>query len=100
MGEDGQLRIVEVAEVGIDAILKHDAHRNDPSLAFALARLSTDDSATTKSTWSPTPFGVFRDVERADYGSMVGAQLAEASTKKGPGDLHKLLQSAGTWQVT
>jgi 2-oxoglutarate ferredoxin oxidoreductase subunit beta len=100
MGEDGQLRIVEVAEVGIEAILKHDAHRIDPSLAFALARLGADDSATSSSTWTPIPFGVFRDVVRADYGSMVGAQLAEASTKKGPGDLRKLLQSAGTWQVS
>jgi hypothetical protein len=42
---------------------------------------------------------VFRDVERADYGAMVGAQLAEASSKKGPGNLRALLQSAGTWQV-
>ena len=57
MGTDGQLRIVDVAEVGEDAILVHDAHRHDPSLAFALARLSHDDH-------SPTPFGVFREVER------------------------------------
>ena len=61
-------------------------------LAFALARLSHDDH-------SPTPFGVFRDVERGDYGQMVGAQLAAASEKKGPGDLNALLRSNGTWQV-
>ena len=47
------LRLVERADVGLDAILVHDAHDDDPSLAFALARLSTDDH-------SPTPFGVFR----------------------------------------
>ena len=57
MGADGQLRIVEVADVGVDALLVHDAHRDDPSLAFALARLAHD-------THSPTPFGVFRDVDR------------------------------------
>ena len=77
MGTDGQLRIVEVADVGEDAILVHDAHRDDPGLAFALARLSHDDH-------SPTPFGVFRAVERPDYGMAVGRQLAEASSKQGP----------------
>jgi hypothetical protein len=30
---------------------------------------------------------------------MVSAQLADASSKKGPGDLRTLLRSAGTWQV-
>jgi 2-oxoglutarate ferredoxin oxidoreductase subunit beta len=93
MGADGQLRIVEVADVGEDAILVHDAHRHDPSLAFALARLSHDDH-------SPTPFGIFRSIERPDYGSSVGAQLAEASQKKGPGDLNAMLRSNGTWMVT
>ena len=99
MGSDGHLRIVEVANVGLDAILRHDAHRADPSLAFALARLSADEPGSSTAAWSPTPFGVFRDVERPDYGTMVGAQLAEASSKKGPGDLRALLQSAGTWKV-
>jgi 2-oxoglutarate ferredoxin oxidoreductase subunit beta len=100
MGSDGRLRIVEVAEVGVDALLVHDAHREDPSLAFALARLSTDDPRYCSADWAPTPFGVFRDIDRSDYGTMVGAQLAEAATKKGPGDLRALLQSAGTWNVT
>ena len=99
MGPDGRLRIVEVADVGVDALLVHDAHRHDPSLAFALARLSPEASEAA-GTWSPTPFGVFRDVTRGDYGTMVGDQLATASTKKGPGDLRSLLQSAGTWQVS
>jgi 2-oxoglutarate ferredoxin oxidoreductase subunit beta len=92
MGSDGQLRIVEVADVGEDAILVHDAHRADPGLAFALARLTHDDH-------SATPFGVFRSVERGDYGHMVGNQLAQASQRKGPGDLAGLLRSNGTWQV-
>ena len=93
MGSDGLLRIFEVADVGEDAILVHDAHRDDPGLAFALARLSHDDH-------SATPFGVFRSVERTDYGMAVGRQLAEASSKKGPGDLATLLRSNGTWSVS
>ena len=91
MGTDGQLRIVEVADVGEDALLVHDAYREDPSLAFALARLSADRQ-------SPTPFGVLRSVERSDYGGQVSNQLLQAS-QKGPGDLAALLRSGGTWTV-
>jgi 2-oxoglutarate ferredoxin oxidoreductase subunit beta len=93
MGSDGQLRMVEVADVGEDALLVHDAHRDDPSLAFALARLSHDDH-------SPTPFGIFRCVDRPDYASLVGEQVDQALAKKGPGDLSALLRSAGTWTVS
>ena len=38
-GRDGVLRIAAVADVGEDALVVHDAHRDDPSLAFALSRL-------------------------------------------------------------
>ena len=77
MGADGQLRLVEVADVGLDAILRHDAERADPSLAFALARLSNDDH-------SPTPFGIFRRVVRQEYASAIGNQLAAAAETEGP----------------
>jgi 2-oxoglutarate ferredoxin oxidoreductase subunit beta len=89
---DGQLRIVQVADVGEDSILVHDAHRPDPSLAFALARLSHDDH-------SPTPIGVFRAVERPEYSAALSDQVLAASQKKGPGDLGALLRSGGTWTV-
>jgi 2-oxoglutarate ferredoxin oxidoreductase subunit beta len=89
---DGQLRIVQVADVGEEAILVHDAHRPDPSLAFALARLSHDDH-------SPTPIGVFRAVDRPEYSAALSDQVLAASEKKGPGDLGALLRSGGTWTV-
>ena len=92
MRQDGQLELVDVAAVGEDRLLVHDMHRKDPSLAFALARLSHDDH-------SPTPFGIFRAVERGDYGTLVAQQMAEASGKKGPGDLQNLLRGNGTWKV-
>jgi 2-oxoglutarate ferredoxin oxidoreductase subunit beta len=92
MGSDGQLRIVDVAEVGEEAILVHDAERRDPSLAFALTRLSSDDK-------SPTPFGVFRRVDRQEYAAAIAAQLAAAAQRQGPGALDELLRSRGTWQV-
>ena len=92
MAEDGHLRLVDVADVGIERILVHDVHHPYPSLAFALARLNSDDH-------SPTPFGVFRQVDRSEFASAVSAQLAAASERKGPGDLSELLRSNGTWTV-
>lgn len=91
MGSDGQLKIVEVSEVGENALLVHDEKREDPSLAFALSRLSADRH-------SPTPFGIFRAVERPDYGAQVTNQILQASSK-GAGDLSGLLRSSGTWTV-
>jgi 2-oxoglutarate ferredoxin oxidoreductase subunit beta len=92
MGSDGQLRLVEVADIDPRDILVHDAHRHDPSLAFALARLNSDDD-------SPTPFGIFRDVDRPEYAHAVAEQVLEASETKGPGNIENLLRSNGTWTV-
>jgi len=89
---DGSLRIVEVADVGEDALLVHDEHRQDPGLAFQLSRLS-------RGPFEPTPIGVFRDVERAEYGDAMTQQLLEAAQRKGPADLAALLRSGGTWEV-
>jgi 2-oxoglutarate ferredoxin oxidoreductase subunit beta len=88
----GRATIVEVADVGEDALLIHDETRPDPTLAFTLARLSTAPTM-------PTPIGVFRAVERLEYGSEVSRQLALAQEQKGPGDLAGLLRSGGTWEV-
>jgi 2-oxoglutarate ferredoxin oxidoreductase subunit beta len=91
--EDGTARIVDVADVGEDRLVVHDEHRDDPSLAFALSRLASGPTA-------PTPIGVFRDVQRPDYGSLVNQQLVAAAERKGPGDLAGLLTSGSTWTVT
>jgi len=92
MGPDGALRRVDVAEVGTDALLVHDTHRSDPGLAFALANLA-------QSVHEPTPFGVFRDVDRAEFAAENSRLLALAVEKKGPADLDALLRSLGTWNV-
>jgi 2-oxoglutarate ferredoxin oxidoreductase subunit beta len=91
--DDGIARVVEVADVGESALVVHDERREDPSLAFALSRLSTAPTM-------PTPIGVFRDVERPDYGFMVNQQLVAAAESKGPGDLGALLTSGSTWTVS
>ncbi len=88
----GTARVVDVAEVGLDAIHVHDAHAPEPAAAFALSRLSHGPIG-------PTPIGVFRSVAYDTYDDMLRRQLAEAQSKKGPGDLAKLVASAGTWTV-
>ncbi len=69
----------------------HDEAAEDPSAAFALSRLTGERS--------PTPFGVFRAVDRAEYTDSVDAQLAEARAKSGEGNLTDLLNSGSTWTV-
>ena len=92
MTEAGQLGIVDVADVGEEALLVHDAHRDDPSLAFALSRIAAGPT-------SPTPLGIFRQVERPVYGDGLEQQLRDAAAKQGPGDLEGLLHSGDTWTV-
>ncbi len=89
---DGSMEIVDVADVGEDALVVHDAHHHDPSLAFALAHLSERPTG-------PTPIGVFRSVERHVYGQALDDQLAAARAKLGAGDLAALLGSGHTWAV-
>jgi 2-oxoglutarate ferredoxin oxidoreductase subunit beta len=89
---DGRLRIAAVAEVGEDRILVHDERRTDPALAFALSRLS-------RAPVEPTPIGVFRAVERAEYVAETNLQLDAAIAQKGDGDLAALLRSGATWEV-
>ena len=89
---DGRLEIVDVADVGEDTILVHDEARDDASLAFALSRLS-------RGPFEPTAIGVFRAVQRAEYGDQMARQVAEAEERKGRGDLAALLRSGATWSV-
>jgi 2-oxoglutarate/2-oxoacid ferredoxin oxidoreductase subunit beta len=88
----GRAAIVDVAEVGEDRILVHDEHRDQPGLAFMLSRLASGP-------YEPTPIGVFRDVERSNYGDEVAQQLVTAQARQGPGDLAALLSSGSTWTV-
>jgi 2-oxoglutarate ferredoxin oxidoreductase subunit beta len=88
----GNAVVVDVAEAGEERLLVHDESCPSPSLAFALSRLAAGPH-------SPTPIGVFRDVQRPDYGSLVEEQLAGAVARKGPGDLAALLRSGTTWTI-
>ena len=60
-------------------------------LAFALSRLS-------RGPIEPTPIGVFRAVERAEYVEETELQL-EAAKARGAADLAALLRSGATWEI-
>jgi len=88
--QDGSMSIVPTAEAG-DRIVIHDATREDPTTAFALARLAPTPSG-------PTPIGVFRAVEAPVYDDMVRDQVEQAKASKQP-DLRALLDSGNVWDV-
>jgi len=88
----GDLKIVAVADVGEDALLVHDAHRDDPSLAFALSRLSSTPNG-------PTPIGIFRSVRRPVSGRELTAELQANRANVGAAELDGLLRSGDTWTV-
>jgi 2-oxoglutarate ferredoxin oxidoreductase subunit beta len=87
-GEHGVVRTPDgrlVVAAGDDpSLVVHDAHRDDPAQAFALARLADSPS-------DPTPIGIFRAVDRP-----VG--IAEAGAKQAV-DLDHLLHAGDTWTV-
>jgi 2-oxoglutarate ferredoxin oxidoreductase subunit beta len=56
-------------------------------------------SRLARGPFEPTPIGVFRAVERPDYGSLVNRQVLEARERQGPGELAELLASGTTWDV-
>jgi 2-oxoglutarate ferredoxin oxidoreductase subunit beta len=89
---DGKLEVVSVSDVGLDAVLVHDEKRPDPGFAFRLSRLAYGP-------YEPTPIGVFRAVERPEYGEQLTDQITEAQNKRGLGDLGSLLRSGSSWTV-
>jgi 2-oxoglutarate ferredoxin oxidoreductase subunit beta len=89
---DASAEIVDVVDVGEDALLVHDEHARTPSLAAAIARLS-------HTPHGPTPLGVFRDVERPVYDRLMDEQLAHAVEEQGEGDLEQLLHAGDTWTI-
>ncbi|MBI1350467.1 MAG: 2-oxoacid:ferredoxin oxidoreductase subunit beta [Actinomycetales bacterium] len=92
--DEGHIAVVNVSEVGEDAIIKHDSHAKDPGLAFALSRLYNPR------TLENTPIGIFRDIQRPSYDRLVRDQLAEVQANKGEGDLQALLNGPDTWVVS
>jgi 2-oxoglutarate ferredoxin oxidoreductase subunit beta len=91
-GRHGQLEAVDADGADPDTLITHDAHRADPSYAFALSRLDSAD-------FRHTPVGVFRQVEQASYDQLMADQIAAAQARTGSGDLGALLAGHDTWEV-
>jgi 2-oxoglutarate ferredoxin oxidoreductase subunit beta len=89
---DGSCELADVADVGEDALLVHDEHHEQSSLAFALSRIAHTPRG-------PTPIGVFRDIERPVYDELMAGQIEAAKEKRGAGDLLELLHAGDTWTI-
>ena len=90
--EDGAAEVVEVADVGEERLVVHDEHRDDPSLAFTLSRLL--DGPT-----SPTPIGVFRDVERPTTAGWSTSSWWPPRSARAPATWRPCSTSGSTWTV-
>ena len=93
MNSNGRIEIVDVAEVGAENLLVHDEASDDPAVAFAISRLATAPTM-------PTPIGVFRAVERAEYAAAVNDQVDAVTESQGAGTLEGLFGSRPTWTVS
>ena len=89
IGADGSAEIVAADSEGL---LVHDPGHPEPSVAFALSRLTWD-------TVGAVPMGVFRDVSRPVYDEGVAEQIREAKEKQGDGELEALLHAGDTWTI-
>ncbi len=76
--EDGRAQIVDTASVDPTRILVHDQNRADPTVAFALSRLS-------HGPYGPTPMGIFRKVARPTYESRHEPATHRRPGQAGPG---------------
>jgi len=88
-GRTGGLEVCHHDDPGV---LSHDVEAPDPSVAFALSRLTADDGGVT-------PIGVFRDVQAPTYDELMAGQIEGAIARSGAGDLDALLHSGDTWTV-
>lgn len=92
-GADGDLSIAKTAEVDAASIVVHDETRQDPTLAFALARL------TEPGILRQAPVGIFRRVERPSYDDLVRDQIASLQPEDSEAALAAVLAGPDTWEA-
>ncbi len=92
----GGVAVVQRADVDDAEVLVHDAHQPDPSVAFAISRL------TELGHLDRTPIGIFRQVVRPTYDDQARDQITSAR-HAAPGDradrLTALVNGGDTWTV-
>ena len=82
--------VVDVADVGEDALLVHDERATEPTLAYFLSRMGPPDF--------PTPVGVFRAVEKPVYDELLMEQV-HAARAGDPPDLNELYRRGESWDI-
>lgn len=73
-------------------VLVHDEHHPNPAYAYLLAQMEEKPGF-------PTPIGVLRSWDRDRYEDVMSNQIKDIISKRGPGDLAKLLNAGDTWEV-
>ncbi len=90
--ENGRARAVDVGEGGvpIEQVAIHDPSDPNPARAFDMAHFRLPDL--------PVPIGIYRQIEKATYETMLVDQIDRAKERK-DADLHSLLHTGYTWTV-
>jgi len=96
--QTGGVKIVATADVAAEDIVVHDAHSPDPTMAFAISRLTDAGYLNT------SPIGIFRQVERSTYDDGAREQVASASasnddTADQSARLAGLIGGGDTWTI-
>ncbi|MCZ4497850.1 MAG: 2-oxoacid:ferredoxin oxidoreductase subunit beta [Marmoricola sp.] len=93
--ESGGVKVIEVDDSNVGDILVHDAHNPDPTIAFALSRL------TDAGILHQAPIGIFRSVERPTYDDGARQQIATATAGQDDPSaaLTALIHGKDTWTV-
>jgi 2-oxoglutarate ferredoxin oxidoreductase subunit beta len=78
-------------DCGVDDLLIHDEHAEEPTLALMLSRMVNPNF--------PEVVGVLRSIRKPTFEEQVAKQMADAKAKKGPGQLAELFQADDLWTV-
>ena len=96
----GGVKVVATADVDAADIVVHDAHSPDPTMAFAISRLTDSGYLNT------SPIGIFRQVERPTYDDQAREQVAASAVESGNDDtadrtarLAALIGGGDTWTI-
>jgi 2-oxoglutarate ferredoxin oxidoreductase subunit beta len=73
-------------------LVVHDERDPNPAYAFLLSRMDSTPGF-------PTPLGVLRAIDAPRYEDLVHRQVDEVRSKRGAGDLAKLLRAGDVWEV-
>lgn len=84
-------RVVTIDDSNRNRLLIHDEKSVSPFVAHLLSSFHLPEL--------PIPMGVFRDISLLSYDEALVNQIDDVTTKKGKGDMQKLLSSGDTWEI-